>query len=79
MFGVCNLSIVPIRKNGDNKSEMISQLLYGDLYEVIEKKEKWLLIKTVFDNYQGWIEKNQFIEIKSNQLFKELSKIECTH
>ena len=74
MFGVCNLSIVPIRKNGDNKSEMISQLLYGDLYEVIEKKEKWLLIKTVFDNYQGWIEKNQFIEIKSNQLFKELSK-----
>ena len=74
MFGVCYLSIFPLRKNGDNKSEMISQLLYGDLYEVIEKKEKWLLIKTVFDNYQGWIEKNQFIEIKSNQLFKELSK-----
>ena len=74
MFGICNLSIVPIRKNGDNKSEMISQLLYGDLYEVIKKKEKWLLIKTVFDNYQGWIEKNQFLEIKSNQLFKELSK-----
>ena len=66
MFGVCNLSIVPIRKNGDNKSEMISQLLYGDLYDVIEKKEKWLLIKTVFDNYQGWIEKNQFIEFEKN-------------
>jgi hypothetical protein len=74
MFGVCNLSIVPIRKNGDNKSEMISQLLYGDLYEVIGGEEKWLLIKTIFDNYQGWIEKNQFIEIKSVQLFKELSK-----
>ena len=74
MFGVCNLSIVPIRKNGDNKSEMISQLLYGDIYEVIGGKEKWLLIKTIFDNYQGWIGKNQFIEIKSVQLFKELSK-----
>ena len=77
MFGICNLSIVPIRKNGDDKSEMISQLLYGDLYEVIEKKEKWLLIKTVFDNYEGWIDNNQFVEIKSEDLFKKLSKNEA--
>ena len=74
MFGVCNLSIVPIRKNRDDKSEMISQLLYGDIYEVIEKKEKWLLIKTLFDKYKGWIDNNQFLEIESNNLFKELSK-----
>ena len=71
MFGICNLSIVPIRKNGDNKSEMISQLLYRDIYEVI-KKERMAFNIVVFDNYQGWIEKNQFIEIKSDQLFKEL-------
>ena len=77
MFGICNLSIVPIRKNGDDKSEMISQLLYGDLYEVIEKKEKWLLIKTVFDDYKGWIDNNQFLEIKSEDLFKKLSKNEA--
>ena len=77
MFGICNLSIVPIRKNGDDKSEMISQLLYGDLYEVIEKKEKWLLIKTVFDNYEGWINNNQFVEVKSDDLFNKLSKNEA--
>lgn len=77
MFGICNLSIVPIRKNGDDKSEMISQLLYGDLYEVIEKKEKWLSIKTVFDNYEGWINNNQFIEVKSDNLFNTLSKNEA--
>ena len=74
MFGICILSIVPVRKNRDDKSEMISQLLYGDLYEVIEKKDKWLLIKTVFDNYKGWIDNKQFLEIKSEDLFNQLIK-----
>tara|TARA_B100001996_G_scaffold341514_1_gene295595 strand:+ start:1087 stop:1842 length:756 start_codon:yes stop_codon:yes gene_type:complete len=76
MFGICILSIVPVRKNRDDKSEMISQLLYGDLYEVIEKKDKWLLIKTVFDNYKGWIDNKQFLEIKSEDLFNQLIKNE---
>jgi len=53
---------------------MISQLLYGDIYEVIEKKEKWFLIKTIIDEYKGWIDNNQFIEIKSKKLLNELSK-----
>ena len=48
MFGICNLSSIPVRKNGDDKSEMISQLLYGDLYQVIEKKEKlYMHIKNI--------------------------------
>ena len=74
MFGICNLSSIPVRKNGDDKSEMISQLLYGDLYEVIEKKEKWVLIKINFDDYKGWIDNKQFSEIESENHFNELKK-----
>ena len=74
MFGICNLSSIPVRKNGDDKSEMISQLLYGDLYEVIEKKEKWVLIKINFDDYRGWIDNKQFSEIESENHFNELKK-----
>ena len=53
---------------------MISQLLYGDLYEVIEKKEKWVLIKINFDDYKGWIDYKQFSEIESENHFNELIK-----
>ena len=74
MFGICNLSSIPVRKNGDDKSEMISQLLYGDLYEVIEKKEKWILIKINFDDYKGWIDYKQFSKIESENHFNELKK-----
>jgi hypothetical protein len=39
----------------------VTQLLFGDHYEVLEKddKEKWLRIRIVFDEYEGWIDNNQ--------------------
>ena len=58
MLGICNLSIVPVRIVDSDKSEMINQLIYGDIIEILEEKEKWVKIKSVFDDYIGWIDKN---------------------
>jgi len=60
MFGICNLSIVPIYLEPIHKSEMVSQLLFGEHFEIIERIDNWTKIKIVFDAYQGWIEEKQF-------------------
>ena len=39
-FGVCNLSLVPLRTEPSDKSEMCSQLLFGDHFTLIEITEK---------------------------------------
>lgn len=63
-FGVCNLSIVPLRTEPSDRSEMSSQLLFGDHFTILESTDKWLRILTAHDDYQGWIDRKQFEEIE---------------
>ena len=59
-LGICNLSIVPVRISHSDKSEMITQLVYGDLFTIVVEKDKWTKIKCEFDNYEGWIDSKQY-------------------
>ena len=67
-YGICNLSIVPIRSESNDKSEQTSQLLYGETFVIIDEKTKWTTIKLCFDNYIGWIDNKQFDIINEDQL-----------
>lgn len=63
MFGICNLSIVPCRKEPSDKSEMVTQLLFGDHFHIIETQSNWCKIKIAYDEYECWVDKKQFLLI----------------
>jgi len=65
-LGICNLSIVPVRISNSDKSEMITQLIYGDLLTIIEEKGNWTKVKCKFDNYEGWIDSKQYKKLNKN-------------
>lgn len=69
-FGICELSLVPVRTEPSDKSELCTQLLFGDSYSVLEVSEngKWLKIRILFDDYIGWIDKIQHFEVSENQI-----------
>lgn len=56
-FGVCRLNIVPVRKDPDHRSEQVTQLLFGDQYEVVSvlADGSWTMIRIFSDQYVGWI------------------------
>ena len=60
-YGVCRLSVVPVRREPAHTSELVTQLLFGDHYEVSERSKdgKWLMIRIHFDLYTGWIDSKQ--------------------
>lgn len=62
-FGQCLISCCPVRKEPTSTSEMVTQLLYGQKYELLEKNKDWCRIKILDDGYQGWISGNQFSEV----------------
>jgi len=66
-YGICNLSIVSLRIEPSYKSELISQVLYGDYFKVLEQRKFWSKIRLAFDNYEGWIDNKQYIEITEEQ------------
>ena len=56
-FGVCRLSVVSVRKDHQLLSSQISQLLFGDHYQVIgvSPDKEWIQISIYFDQVEGWI------------------------
>jgi len=63
MFGICRYSTVCVRKEPSHSSELVTELLFNDLYETIDNQEDWLRIKMEYDGYEGWISKKQHQEI----------------
>ena len=63
MFGICNLAIVPLRLEPNDRSEMTSQVLFGEHFKILEQTEKWSRIEMGYDGYTGWIDNKQFRSI----------------
>jgi hypothetical protein len=66
-YGICTLSIAPCRAEGSDRAELVTQLLFGEVYRVIEEDEKWVKIITDLDSYECWICRKQFTEISVKQ------------
>ncbi|WP_251620685.1 C40 family peptidase [Odoribacter lunatus] len=63
MYGIANLSIIPMRKEQSERSEMVSQVLFGELFSILETTDKWVYIKLLHDQYEGWIDKKMYQEV----------------
>jgi gamma-D-glutamyl-L-lysine dipeptidyl-peptidase len=53
---ICENVYVPLRSGPTHKSEMLSQVLFGEKYCVVDRSGSWIKIETIFDKYQGWID-----------------------
>jgi len=73
LYGICNLSIVPLRLEPTDRSEMVSQILYGEHFKILEQQKSWSKIRLAFDTYEGWVDNKQYIEILKDQ-YKALQK-----
>ena len=73
MFGVCNLSNIPLRIEPSDRSEIVSQVLFGEHFEVLEQNKQWAKIKLQYDNYEGWVDSKQF-QIITKSEYDLLSK-----
>lgn len=51
-----------VYKNPSKRSEVISQIIYGEKFKILVKNKNWIKIKTLFDNYKGFIKNSKYIE-----------------
>ena len=59
-YGVCRQALVPVRISADDRAEQVTQLLFGDHYEVLSNTDKkWIRIRIHADQYEGWIDIKQ--------------------
>ena len=57
-----NYTVSNIYSKPSLNSEVVSQILYGEKFRILSKKDKWIKIKTFYDKYIGYIKNKKFIE-----------------
>ncbi|HSG68374.1 MAG TPA: C40 family peptidase [Bacteroidales bacterium] len=75
-FGFCQHSAIPVRTEPSHRAEMCTQLLFGDLYVILESFEDWRHVRSVYDNYEGWVNKSSIMKI-SEEEFRRLESLPC--
>ena len=72
-----NCSFTNINSKPSSKSEVLSQILYGEKFKILDKKKNWVKIKTYYDNYVGYIKKDKFYKNfkPTRKIYKLKSKI----
>jgi len=66
-YFVCQVSIAPMRAHPSDKSEMVSQLLFGETVSVQDRKDSWLHIECAWDGYMGWVDSKQLKRLTINE------------
>jgi hypothetical protein len=56
-----NYSIINLHKKTSSRSEIITQMIYGETFKIINKSKKWIKIKIKEDRYIGYIKKKKFV------------------
>lgn len=59
-ISACNLSIVPLRAESSHRSEIVSQVLFGENFEILEEGIDFTRVRLIETKYEGWIQKHQF-------------------
>ena len=54
-----------MRAEASDRSEMVNQLLAGDVVEVVERQEKWSLVRADYDGYGGWVDNKQYVPFET--------------
>ena len=55
-----NFVVINLYKKPSIKSEVVTQMLYGESFSILKKSRKWLKIKIKEDGYKGFIKNNNF-------------------
>lgn len=69
-FGICGLSLIPVRSEPSERSEMVTQILYGEHFEIIEYLPGWCHVVLAFDGYEGWIDQKMMTLVSDRQYDK---------
>ena len=59
--------VIPLRAEASDRSEMVSQLLFGETCEVLLQQEKWSRVRCCYDGYEGWADNKQLHPLSDHE------------
>lgn len=53
---ICVFPVAPLRGDPSHRSEMVSQLLFGERVVVLRRSGPWAQVRSLADDYEGWLD-----------------------
>ncbi len=54
-YAISTVAAAPVRIEPAHRSELVNQLLFGETMEVLEEKGEWFRVRSIYDDYEGWL------------------------
>ena len=74
-FGICLQTVIPVRSEPSHKTEMVTQVLFGELFRILSSEKGWAKVQLSYDDYMGWIALNQ-VQLLTEKEFLNLFNAE---
>ena len=55
-YVIANATVVPVRENPSEGAEQLTQLLFGEVCEVLDRLPRWTKIRSTLDGQEGWVD-----------------------
>ena len=66
MFAINHCTITPVRSQPSEASEQLTQLLWGEVCEVLDNLPRWTKIRSTLDGQEGWVDFKMLTPLPSN-------------
>ncbi len=74
-LGILSLPLLPIRSEPSERSEMTTQLLFGEQFECLENQDNWTFIRNLADSYEGWAT-TKMLTVLSDKMLEQLQQFQ---
>jgi cell wall-associated NlpC family hydrolase len=68
--GICNVTVAPVRAEGSDKAEIVTEILFGESADILEVNKNWTKIKMHYDGYEGWMDTKQLKPVTDEDFAK---------
>ncbi|MCS3530676.1 C40 family peptidase [Chryseobacterium sp. JUb7] len=66
--GICIVTVAPVRAEGSDKAEIVTEILFGESADILEVNKNWTKIKMHYDGYEGWMDTKQLKPVTEEEL-----------
>ncbi|SDL94151.1 C40 family peptidase [Chryseobacterium taihuense] len=66
--GICIVTVAPVRAESSDKSEIVTEILFGESADILEVNKNWTKIKMHYDGYEGWMDTKQIKPVSEEYL-----------
>ena len=67
MYAINHTPLLPLRAGAAEESELVSQILYGEIMTIIETIDRWAKVENFVDGETGWVDKKMLTIINWTQ------------